>query len=214
MRTLAAALLLATGLGAQMLDPGTLLHPTPDVWPMYNGDYSGRRFSPLAKIHASNIDSLSLAWVYRIPAADSGAIKSTPVLLNGVLYFTLPDRVWAIDARDGREVWNFTWQSKGGIHIGNRGVGVYGNWLYFETPDCNLVSLNLKDGKERWHAPICDLDQFYFGSIAPLIVKNHVITGVSGDDLDIPGYLESHDPRNRRAAMALLHAPQQGRRGS
>ena len=50
--------------------------------------------------------------------------------------------------------------SQGGDHIGNRGVGVYGNWLYFETPDCNLVSLNLKDGKERWHKPICDLDQY------------------------------------------------------
>ena len=73
-------------------------------------------------------------------------------------------------------------------------MGLDGNWLYFETPDCNLVSLNLKDGKERWHTPICDLDQFYFGSGAPLVIKNHVITGMSGDDLDIPGYLESHDP--------------------
>ena len=41
----------------------------------------------------------------------------------------------------------------------------------------------------------------------PLIVKNHVITGVSGDDLDIPGYIESHDPGNRRAAMALVRVP-------
>jgi FOG: WD40-like repeat len=83
------------------------------------------------------------------------------------MYFTIPDHVWAIDARTGREIWNFTWQSKGGEHIGNRGVGIYGQWLYFETPDCNLVSLNLRDGKERWHKPICDLDQMYFGSVAP-----------------------------------------------
>ena len=27
-----------------------------------------------------------------------------------------------------------------------------------------------------------------------MIVKNHVIAGVSGDDLDIPGYIEAHDP--------------------
>ena len=99
-----------------------------------------------------------------------------------------------MDARTGHELWNYNWQSKGGIHLGNRGVGIYGGWLYFETPDCHLVSLNLKDGKERWHVPICDLDQMYFGSVAPLVIKNHVITGVSGDDLDIPGYIESHDP--------------------
>jgi hypothetical protein len=33
---------------------------------------------------------------------------------------------------------------------------------------------------------ICDLEQFYYASTAPLIVKSHVIAGVSGDDLDIP----------------------------
>ena len=138
----------AACLSAQELDPAKLLKPATDTWPMYNGDYSGRRFSTLAKVNASNIDSLSLAWVFRIGAGESGfsgAIKATPVLLDGILYFTIPDHVWAIDARDGREVWNYTWQSRGGIHIGNRGVAVSGNWLYFETPDCNLVSLNLKD---------------------------------------------------------------------
>lgn len=196
MRHAATAVLSAGCLAAQIPDPARLLHPGPDSWPMYNGDYSGRRFSTLARVNSSNIDSLSLAWVYRIGGGDGapgGPIKSTPVLIDGILYFTVPDHVWAIDARDGREVWSYTWQSRGGIHIGNRGVAIYGDWLYFETPDCNLVSLNIKDGSERWHTPICDLDQFYFGSIAPLVIRNHVITGVSGDDLDIPGYLESHD---------------------
>ena len=182
---------------AQMLNPAKLSQPPTDSWPTYNGDYSGRRFSPLSKINDSNIKSLSLAWVYRSNVAAGvfgGSIKATPLVVNGIMYFTLPDHVWAIDARTGREVWHYEWQSKGGIHIGNRGVAIYGNWLYFETPDCNLVSLTLKDGKERWHKPICDLDQMYFGSVAPVVVKNHILTGVSGDDLDIPGYLESHDP--------------------
>ena len=31
-------------------------------------------------------------------------------------------------------------------------------------------------------------------STAPLIAGNHVIAGVSGDDLDVPGYIQSHDP--------------------
>ena len=52
-----------------------------------------------------------------------------------------------------------------------------GDWLYYETPDCNLVSLNIKDGSERWHKQICDLDQFYYGSVAPIIVKNKVMVG-------------------------------------
>ena len=99
------------------------------------------------------------------------------------------------------------WKSKGGWHIGNRGVGMYGNWLYFWTPDCQSVSLNLKNGTERWRKTICDLDQFYYGSMAPLVVKNHIIAGVSGDDLDRPGYLSALRPGDRRPAVALVRRP-------
>ena len=187
------SMLLSTALFAQgALDPAKLLQPPTDSWPLYHGDYSGRRFSTLKKINAQNVGSLSLAWVYRTNGG--GRISASPVQINGVMYFTAPDHVWAVDARTGRELWHHTWQSKGGIHIGNRGVAVYGRWLYYETPDCNLVSLNLKDGSERWHKNICDLDQFYYGSVAPIVIKNHVIVGVSGDDLDRPGYLEARDP--------------------
>ena len=45
------------------LDPAKLLQPPVDSWPTYNGDYSGRRFSPLTKINDPTSNSLSLAWV-------------------------------------------------------------------------------------------------------------------------------------------------------
>ncbi|MEZ5401949.1 MAG: acido-empty-quinoprotein group A [Bryobacteraceae bacterium] len=174
-----------------------LAKPPTTSWPTYNGDYSGRRYSPLTGINTGNVHQLSLGWVHRTQTGGGGfgtRVSATPVQLNGVLYFAVPDHVWAVDARTGRQIWHFAWESKGGIHIGNRGVGISGNFLYFETPDCHLVSLNIKDGKERWRQSICDLDQFYFATMAPLIIGNHVITGVSGDDLDRPGYIESHDP--------------------
>ncbi|HZQ56135.1 MAG TPA: acido-empty-quinoprotein group A [Bryobacteraceae bacterium] len=211
-RAVAPALLMAALLAAQGLTSEKILHPTPDIWPTYNGDYSGRRFSKLDKINTSNIQSLSLAWVYRINSGGDrvgGAIKSTPLLVNGVLYFTIPDHVWAVDARTGKEVWQFTWQrSRGGIHLGNRGVGIYGNWLYFETPDCNLVSLNIKDGTERWHKQVCDLDRLYYASVAPIVIGNHVLVGVSGDDLDIPGYLDSRDPETGDLQWRWYTVPQ------
>ena len=216
MRLPVILILLSAALRAQSLDPVKLAPPA-DSWPTYNGDFSGRRFSALSKINAANINSLSLAWIYRINAGGGpfgGAIKATPLVVDGVMYFTIPDRVWAIDARTGREIWQYAWQSKGGIHIGNRGVGIYGRWLYFETPDCNLVSLNLADGKERWHKPICDLDQLYFGSVAPVVIKNHVIAGVSGDDLDIHGYLESRDPETGEPQWRWSTVPKPGEPGS
>jgi alcohol dehydrogenase (cytochrome c) len=199
------------------LDPAKLLQPPVDSWPTYNGDYSGRRFSTLTKINDSNVKSLSLAWVHPIDSGGDrfgGVMKATPLVVNGVMYFTIPDKVWAVDARTGREIWNYTWPSKGGIHLGNRGVGIYGNWLYFETPDCNLVSLNLKDGTKRWSQQICDLDQMYYASVAPVVIKNHVIAGVSGDDLDIPGYLESRDPETGDLQWRWWTVPKPGEPGS
>ena len=202
--------------GQGSLDPAKLLSPPTDTWATYSGDYTGRRFSPLKRINSSNVNNLSLAWVYRAnpgPTTGGATIKATPLELNGVLYFTIPDHVWAIDARSGREIWHHVHQSKGGIHIGNRGVGIYSNWLYFETPDCQLVSLNLKDGKERWHKQICDLDQMYYASVAPVIVKNHVLVGVSGDDLDIPGYYESRDPETGDLQWHWSVVPKKGEPG-
>ncbi len=61
-----AVLLASAALWAQSgLDPAKLGAPPTDSWPTYNGDYTGRRYSTLAKINQSNINSLSLAWVYR-----------------------------------------------------------------------------------------------------------------------------------------------------
>jgi glucose dehydrogenase len=128
------------------------------------------------------------------PGGFGAQIKSTPLMVNGVLYFTTPDNTWAVDARSGREIWHYFWRTKGGIHIGNRGVGMYGNWLYFETPDNYLVCLDAKTGKERWHVEIADVKQEYFSTPAPVVVGNHVIVGTGGDSLDVPGFLESHDP--------------------
>ena len=204
------SLLFSVALFAQgTLDRAKLATPPTDSWPTYHGDYSGKRYSPLTRINDSNVNSLSLAWIHRVNVEGRGRIKATPLQVNGVLYFTIPDHVWAIDARTGREIWHHEWESKGGIHIGNRGVGIYGNWLYFETPDCNLVSLNLKDGSERWRKSICDLDQFYFGSVAPIVVDDRVIVGISGDDLDRPGYLQSHDPETGELQWRWYTVPQE-----
>ena len=94
----------AASLGAQGLDPAALLKPPTDTWPSYNGDYSGRRYSPLARINSSNVGSLTLAWAFQ---THSVALKSTPLEVNGILYFSVPDHVWAVDARTGRQIWHY-----------------------------------------------------------------------------------------------------------
>jgi alcohol dehydrogenase (cytochrome c) len=120
-------------------------------------------------------------------------IRSAVLAVNGILYFTTPDNAWAVDARDGHEIWHYFWKTRGGTHIGNRGVGMWRSYLFMETPDDYLVSLDARTGKERWHREISSFAQEYFSTMAPIVVGNHVLVG-TGNDLDAPGFLQSFDP--------------------
>jgi alcohol dehydrogenase (cytochrome c) len=203
-----AAVVMSPKLSAQStakyegLDPKalTLFQPPADTWPTYNGDYSGRRFSEIAQINQKNIGELKTKWKYTItgipPLRGSGplVIKSTPLMVNGVLYFTIPDHVFAVDARTGKEKWRFNFEDHGGHILGQRGVGMYGRWIYFLTPDGWFISLDSETGKERWRKKVADEKLQYFTTMAAVIVKNHVIIGVGGDAMDVRGYLEARDP--------------------
>src|SRR6267143_1189981 len=131
-----------------------------------------------------------------MPGSTSGSPRLAGSILqvNGIVYISSPDNAWAVDALDGHVLWHYWWKSRGGIHIGNRGMAMYGDWLYFETPDDYLVSLDAKTGQERWHKEIADFSQQYFSTTAPVVVGDHVLVG-TGDDLDAPGFLQSFDPK-------------------
>src|ERR1700733_11687560 len=135
-----------------------------------------------------------------------GSFKGSALEVDGTLYITMPDNAWAIDARDGHEIWHYFWKTKGGTHIGNRGFGIWNNYLYMETPDDYLVSLDAKTGKERWHKVIADLDQGYFATPAPIVVGNHVIAGTD-NDIDAPGFLQSFDPETGDLQWKIYTVP-------
>jgi len=190
----ASALLLAGvhSLPAQNLEPAQIEHPTADSWPLYHGDYSGKRHSHLTQITPENVRKLSMAWAFQ---TNQGAeIKSSPLMVDGILYFTVPDHIWAVDARSGHMLWHYNIPTTQGLHIGHRGVAMYKGWLYYVTPDAHLISLNAKDGTARWTKEIADVTKGYWTTLAPLIVRDHVIVGVSGDFDNLTGYLRSFDP--------------------
>jgi alcohol dehydrogenase (cytochrome c) len=216
---LAGSLVLSAACAWGQVAPEELLKPLKDSWPTYNGDYTGKRYSALAQIDRSNVKQLTLAWMSQVTAGippqgrnpelrrnltiggegpgdiagGGGSIKCSMLAVDGILYFTMPDNAWAMDARDGHELWHYFWKTKGGTHIGNRGVGMWHDYLYMETPDDYLVSLEAKTGKERWHKQIASVDEGYFATPAPIVIGNHVLVGV-GNDIDSPGFLQSFDP--------------------
>ena len=193
---LAACVLMGIGSSrvtiAQGVDEQMLLNPPANSWPGYHGDYSGRRHTSLKQITPQNVESLTLAWAFQTD--QSALIKSSPLLVDGILYFTVPENVWAVDARSGYQIWHYIHPRTSGDHIGNRGVAMFKQNLFFMAPDAHLVSLNAKDGKVRWKVEIADVSKGYWTTMAPLVVKNHVLVGVSGDLDNLTGYIRSIDP--------------------
>lgn len=197
---LAAGLLLgvlhrpAFGQGADGgLDSATLLKPPRDSWPTYHGTYSGQHHSRLAQITPSNVYRMTLVWAFE--TGQPAEIKATPILANGILYATTPDNVWALDARSANVVWHYTYPPNQGNHIGHRGVAIYKDSVYFTTPDAHLISLDARDGKVKWNVVIADVKKGYWTTMAPLVVREHIIVGTSGDFDNLPGMLKSFDPQ-------------------
>jgi alcohol dehydrogenase (cytochrome c) len=191
---LSSIMLLAFGpsVAAQDVNAAMLLKPPADSWPSYHGDYSGRRHSSLTQITPRNVATLSLAWAFQ--TNQSATIKSSPLLVDGVLYFTVPNNLWAVDARSGHMLWHYIYPPNKGIDIGQRGVAMYKDWLYFASPDAHLICLNAKDGTVRWIVQIADVEVGYWTTEAPLVVGNHVIVGVGGDMDNVQAFLRSVDP--------------------
>jgi len=216
------------------LNPADILKPLGEAWPTYSGDYSGRRHSSLTQVNQSNVKNLTLAWTARLTAGPAGpvvpppfgprlpdvivggvgdnefvggtTVKGSILSVNGVLYVTAPDNVWALDAHDGHLLWRYFWRTRGGTHIGNRGAAMWRNYLFFVTPDDFLISLDARTGKERWHNEIANFNQQYFLTSAPVVVDNHVIVG-SGNDLDSPGFLQSFDPETGNLQWKFYSVP-------
>jgi alcohol dehydrogenase (cytochrome c) len=201
-------------LHAQNLDPATILHPPADSWPTYNGDYSGQRFSTLQQINGTNVGMLTVAWAFQTHISGGTGLKSTPLLVDGKLYFSEPDDVWAIDARSGQQIWHYRNPPNEGLHIGHRGLGMYKGWLYFETPDAHLLCLDAKTGKVIWNVVLADVKLGFWATMAPLIIRDHVIVGVSGDFNDLHGFIDSFDPATGKLQWRWNSLPKPGEPGS
>ncbi len=87
---------------------------------------------------------------------------------------------------------------------------MYGDWLFYTTPDANMVSLNAKDGTVRWKVPLADSTKGYWSTMSPLVVGNHVLVGVSGDFDNLSGFLRSLDPETGKTQWQWDSTPPVG----
>ena len=97
---------------------------------MFSHDLAGTRFSPLKQINAGNVGKLKLAWSmpYRADRTSAavgglgGLTEVTPVVVNGVMYFPAENRVLALDAATGKQIWRFDVTAGPGGALSKRGV--------------------------------------------------------------------------------------------
>jgi len=157
----------------------------PQNWLTYSGRYSGWRYSALEQINIVNASRLALQWVFQV--ADLGQFETSPIVVDGILYGTGQDnRAFALDARTGRALWRYQRNLPEKIQLCcgrvNRGFAILGDQLFMATLDAHVVALDTKTGNVVWDVTAADYHRGYTFTLAPLVVKNVVIVGVSGGE--------------------------------
>jgi PQQ-dependent dehydrogenase (methanol/ethanol family) len=188
-------------------------------WPTYNGTLDGNRHSALDQINQQNVARLQLQWTYTIPFS---GLETTPLVVDGVLFATGNNQVYALSSRTGREIWQYqrrksaagTVSSDAAIGV-NRGVAVLGDRVFYLTDDAHLLALDRLTGALLWDVstPEPGSQGFYGGTSAPLVVGDLVITGVSGGDNGIRGFVAAFKPTTGELVWRLWTIPQYGEPG-
>jgi alcohol dehydrogenase (cytochrome c) len=172
-----------------------LQHPEAGDWLMYRRTYDGWGFSPLKEITSSNIQTLSLAWSMSTDLL--GAHETTPIVNHGRMFITTPqNNIIALDAKTGTQLWRYARKYPDGLfqlHPTNRGVALYGDYVYMATTDCALVALDAATGKEVWDVPFDDYKTGCYSTLAPLALRGKIIAGYSGGELGVRGSLSAFD---------------------
>ncbi|MCB1505321.1 MAG: methanol/ethanol family PQQ-dependent dehydrogenase [Hyphomicrobiaceae bacterium] len=163
----------------------------------------GQRYSPLKAVNKDTVGDLVPAWTMSFGGEKMRGQEAQALVKDGVMYITGSySRVWAIDTKTGREIWQYDARLPEGIlpccDVINRGVALYGDKVIFGTLDAKMIALDAKTGKVVWSKKIDDFKAGFSYSAAPLIVpsKAHgalIVNGVSGGEFGIVGRIEARN---------------------
>ncbi len=206
--------------------------PAGDEWLSYHGSYRGDHFSTLADVTTANVGKLQRAWVSDIDAPvatnsrfgavanptarpgetgqgsqyAAGVINSGVLSRSGVLFFTSGLNAYAVDARNGKQIWHYIARQSGGLS--NRGFAIAGDKLLV-LYNSGITALDAKTGKELWAKD-------YGGPnlpMAPLVVRDHVYVTAGGDGARIRGFLASLNVNTGAQEWILYTTPKEGEFG-
>jgi len=187
---------------------------------MYWGDLGGKRFSALDQINTGNVNRLQAKWALQLPG--DGIVESVPLVVDGIMYTTGPvggtAQVLALDAKTGQVIWRYERKQKitnpYEINRVSRGVSILGNRLFFGTLDSALVALDARTGAPLWETQVADAKLGYSITSPPLVVKDKVITGVSGGEFGVRGFIDAYDALTGKRLWRWYTVPGKGEFGN
>jgi len=195
---LAFACLAMPGLSQANADVAKLTKD-PKNWAMQAGDFANQRYSALKQINKDNVKNLRVAWTF-----STGVLRGHeggPLVIGDTLYVhaPFPNKVFALDLGTQKIRWKYEPRQDQTVipvmccDTVNRGVAYAEGKIFLQQADTNLVALDAKTGKELWKVTNGDPKVGETNTNAPHIFKDKVITGISGGEFGVRGFLVAYD---------------------
>ncbi|MBN9593156.1 MAG: PQQ-dependent dehydrogenase, methanol/ethanol family [Alphaproteobacteria bacterium] len=197
---------------AANIDGKDIIAEKPGDWLSYGRNYHEQRFSPLTAINTGNAAKLGAVWEFRTNTVRG--LEATPLVSDGVMFVTGSwSKVWALDAKTGKELWAYDpqvpgqWARYACCDVVNRGVALWKGGVFVGTLDGRLVKLDAKTGKPLWQVNTIDKSKPYTITGAPRVVKGLVLIGNGGAEYGVRGYLSAYDADTGKLAWRFYVVP-------
>ncbi|MGH3428804.1 MAG: PQQ-binding-like beta-propeller repeat protein, partial [Mycobacteriales bacterium] len=186
-------------------------------WLLPGGSYNGQRFSRDAQVNVTNVSKLAVQWIHQFPSTAAPS-ESAPIVVGDYLYTTMPPgSVYALDAKSGSQVWQYTRTIPAGIRVccvaTNRGVAVLGHRVYVGTLDAHLVALDATTGQVLWDQVVAPYADGYSITAPPLPVGDLIITGIAGGEYPTSGFISAYDAATGMLRWRFNTIPKPGEPG-
>ncbi len=187
-------------------------------WPMYNRDYDGTRFSPLAQITAANAASLAPACTF--PLGLKANLQTGIVAVDGTLYFTTATETFAVDATTCALRWRHTYDYDPKPPFDpnkvNRGLtylaGPDRPRLFRGANDGRVMALDPATGDELWSAVAGDPGAGETFPAAPIAWNGMVFMGnAGGDNFSVKGRMMAFDAKTGGRVWSFDLVPENGK---
>ena len=194
-----------------------LADPPPADWPMYRRTYDGWGWSPLGLIHPGNAADLAPAWE-AAPGVGGERAQAPPIVRTGRMFVSGPEGVASFDARTGGLLWRRPLPPPAGLfgrpHDVNRGVALWGGAVYAATLGAGVAALSAADGRVLWESILADHAAGYYSTLAPLAAEGLILTGVSGGEYGVRGFIAALDASTGDEVWRFHTVPAPGEPGS